>query len=83
MNSTTDCVQIEALLQQLIQAHAARNADAIVDAYSSDAVIYDLAPPLGRRGMNRDRVFAWLQGWDSSVPFYMDASYRAAVDLQA
>jgi ketosteroid isomerase-like protein len=103
--------------------------------------MYDLAPPLGRRGMNRDSVAAWLAGWDgpiqievrdvnltvdgdvafasalnrmrgrqsgedqdlwyrttlglrktngrwrivhehSSVPFYMDGSYRAAVDLQ-
>jgi ketosteroid isomerase-like protein len=104
-------------------------------------VIYDLAPPLGRHGMNRDSVTAWLAGWEgpiqidardvnlavdgdlafvsafnrmrghqsgedqdmwyrttmclrkasgrwrivcdhSSVPFYMDGSYRAAVDLR-
>jgi ketosteroid isomerase-like protein len=106
-----------------------------------DAVIFELAPPLGRRGMNRDNAAAWLAGWDgpiqidardvsltvegdlafvsalnrmrgrqggedrdlwyrttmclqkiggrwqivcdhSSVPFYMDGSYRAAVDLK-
>ena len=115
--------------------------DAIVGAYAPDAVIFDLAPPLGRRGMTRDSVAAWLSGWDgpiqidardvdltvdgdlafvsalnrmrgriggeeqdlwyrttmclrrlsgrwrivhdhASVPFYMDGSYRAAVDLK-
>jgi ketosteroid isomerase-like protein len=104
-------------------------------------VIYDLAPPLGRRGMNSNSVVAWLADWEgpiqidahdvspvvdghlafvsalnrmrgrqggedqdmwyrttmclrkvsgqwrivcdhSSVPFYMDGSYRAAVDLK-
>jgi ketosteroid isomerase-like protein len=141
MSSTPDTVEIEALLRQLAQAHAERNADAIVDAYAPDAVIYDLAPPLARRGMKRDSVVAWLSSWDgpiqidahdlnlvvdgglafvsaltrmrgrqggeeqdlwyrtttclrrtsgrwrivcdhSSVPFYMDGSYRAAVDLK-
>lgn len=142
MSSTTDRAEIEVLFQKLARAHADHNADAIVDAYAPDAVIFDLAPPLGRRGMNRDSVAAWLGGWDgpiqidvrdlnltvdgdlafvsalnrmrgrqggedqdmwyrttvclrrtsgrwrivhdhSSVPFYMDGSYRAAVDLKA
>jgi uncharacterized protein (TIGR02246 family) len=142
MNSTTDRAAIEALFQQLARAHADHDADAITEAYAPDAVIYDLAPPLGRRGMNRNSVATWLAGWDgpiqvdardvnltvdgnlafvsalnrmrgsqdgeeqdmwyrttmclrktsgrwrivhdhSSVPFYMDESYRAAVDLEA
>ena len=141
MSSTTDRAEIEALFQQLGRAHADHDADAIVEAYAPDAVIYDLAPPLGRRGMNRDSVAAWLAGWEgpiridsrdvdldidgnlafvsslnrmrgrqrgedqdmwyrttlclcragarwrivcdhASVPFYMDGSYRAAVDLK-
>ena len=141
MNSTADRAEIEALFQRLGRAHADRDADAIVEAYAPDAVIYDLAPPLGRRGMKRDSVAAWLAGWDgpiqidardvdltvdgdvafasalnrmrgrqsgedqdlwyrttmclrktngrwrivhdhSSVPFHMDGSYRAAVDLK-
>ena len=141
MNSTTDRAEIEALFQKLARAHADHDADAIVEAYAPDAVIFDLAPPLGRRGMNRDNKAAWLAGWDgpiqidardvsltvdgdlgfvsalnrmrgrqggedqdlwyrtticlqkisgrwqiicdhSSVPFYMDGSYRAAVDLK-
>src|SRR5215813_12744319 len=141
MSSTTDRAEIEALFQQLARAHADHDANAIVEAYAPDAVIYDLAPPLGRRGMHRDSVVAWLAGWEgpiqieardvnlavdghlafvsalnsmrgrqggadqdlwyrttmclrktsgrwrivcdhSSVPFYMDGSYRAAVDLK-
>ena len=141
MSSTTDRTEIEGLFEQLAKAHADRDADAIVGVYAPDAVIYDLAPPLGRRGINRDKIAAWLAGWDgpivieardvnltvdrdvafvsalnrmrgrqsgrgqdlwfrstmglrktngrwrivhdhSSVPFYMDGSYRAALDLQ-
>jgi ketosteroid isomerase-like protein len=140
MSSTTNRAEIEVLLQELARAHVDHDADVIVEAYASDAVIFDLAPPLRRRGMNRDSVAAWLSGWDgpiqidardvnltvdvdlafvsalnrmrgriggedqdrwyrttmclrriggrwrivhdhSSVPFYMDGSYRAAVDL--
>src|SRR5262245_38939866 len=48
MSSTTDRTEIEALFQRLAKAHADHDADAIVEAYAPDAVIYDLAPPLGR-----------------------------------
>jgi uncharacterized protein (TIGR02246 family) len=141
MSSTTERTEIEALFQRLARAHVDHDADAIVESYAPDAVIYDLAPPLGRRGMTRAGVATWLAGWDgpilidardvslivdgdlacvsalhrmrgrqggedqdlwfrttmglrkmngewrivhdhSSVPFYMDGSYRAAVDLQ-
>ena len=141
MSSTTNTAEIEAVLQQLAKAHADHDADAIAESYAPDAVIYDLAPPLGSRGMHRDSVAAWLAGWEgpividtrdvnlavdgdlafvsaftrmrgrqggedqdmwyrstmcfrktdgrwhifcdhTSVPFYMDGSYRAAVDLE-
>ena len=141
MSSTTDRAEIEAVFQHLARAHADHDADAIAESYAPDAVIYDLAPPLGRRGMSRDSVAAWLASWEgpilidardvnlivdgelafvsaftrmrgrqggedqdmwhrsticlrktsgrwriicdhASVPFYMDGSYRAAVDLK-
>jgi ketosteroid isomerase-like protein len=141
MSSTTNKAEIEALFLKLAKACAAHDADAIVEAYAPDAVIFDLAPPLRRRGMDRESVAGWLTGWDgpiridasevslaivgdlafasalnrmrgrqggedrdlwyrttmcirkiggrwqivcdhSSVPFYMDGSYRAAVDLR-
>jgi ketosteroid isomerase-like protein len=141
MSSTADRAEIEAFLQQLARAHIDHDADAIVEAYAPDAVIFELAPPLARRGTNRGNLEAWLASWDgpiqidardvsiqvggdlafvsalnrmrgrqggedqdmwyrtttclqktggrwqivcdhSSVPFYMDGSYRAAVDLK-
>jgi uncharacterized protein (TIGR02246 family) len=141
MSSTTDSAEIEAVFQHLARAYADHDADAITESYAPDAVIYDLAPPLGRQGMNRDSVAAWLTSWEgpilsdardvnltvdgdlafvsaltrmrgrqggevqdlwyrstmclrkangrwrivcdhASVPFYMDGSYRAAVDLK-
>ena len=62
MSSTTDRTEIEALFQRLARAHVDHDADAIVESYAPDAVIYDLAPPLGRRGMNREAVATWLAG---------------------
>jgi ketosteroid isomerase-like protein len=141
MSPTTNTAEIEALFQELARAHVDHDADAIVGAYAAEAVIFDLAPPLRRRGLTRDSVAAWLDGWDgpiridatdvvltvdgdlafasalnrmrgrqggeaqdmwyrtttclrriggrwrivhdhTSVPFYMDGSYRAAVDLK-
>lgn len=141
MSSTTHEAEVEAVLEQLARAHANHDADGIADFYAPDAVIYDLAPPLGHRGMNRESVAAWLAGWEgpiqidsrdvnlaiegnlafvsalnrmrgrqsgedqdmwyrttlclrkaggrwrilcdhASVPFYMDGSYRAAIDLK-
>jgi uncharacterized protein (TIGR02246 family) len=140
MSSTKDRTEIEALFQKLAKAHTDHDADAIVEVYTPDAVIFNLAPPLKHRGMDRDDVANWLASWDgpietdardtsltingdlafvsalnrmhgrqgdtdqdlwfrttmciqkikgqwqiacdhSSVPFYMDGSYRAAVDL--
>jgi uncharacterized protein (TIGR02246 family) len=139
--SSKTLTEIEAVLGQLARAHVDHDAEAIADSYAADALIYDLAPPLARRGMDRDEIAAWLAGWEgpiridsrdvdvaidgdlafvsalnrmrgrqggkdqdlwyrttlclrraggrwrivcdhASVPFYMDGSYRAAIDLE-
>lgn len=137
----SDRAQIDALFEQLNRAYADHNADAIVAAYTRDAVIYDLAPPLMHRGLDAKYLAEWLATWEgplgmdmqdfditideylavatalskmygtkkedgykefwvrttfalrkihgqwlishdhASVPFYMDGSFRAAVDL--
>jgi uncharacterized protein (TIGR02246 family) len=136
-----DRAAVLALLDRLGAAHATKDAAAIAACYAPDAVIYDLAPPLGRRGMEEGAVQAWLDTWEgpiaveardltvtaadgiacltaisrmagrqggaasalwfrtthilargaqgwrivhehASVPFYMDGSLRAAVDLE-
>lgn len=141
MSSEASKAEIEMLLEQLGKAHADRDASAFADLYAPDAVIFDLAPPLGRRGIQPDSIAAWFDTWDgpiqidardvdltiegdlafmsalnrmrgkqsgvvqdlwfrstlcfrrmsgrwrivcdhASVPFYMDGSYRAAVDLK-
>ncbi|OJA04809.1 nuclear transport factor 2 family protein [Halomonas sp. QHL1] len=140
MGSLADKAAIEELLAKLTRAHADHDIDSIMEVYAPEARIFDLAPPLGRHGMNRSRLVAWLATWDgpiridakdielridghlahfsalnrisgfqsseaqdiwfrstmalqklneswkiichhSSVPFYMDGSYSAAVDL--
>jgi ketosteroid isomerase-like protein len=67
MSSITDRAEIETLFHTLATAHADHDVEAIVEAYAQDAVIYDLAPPLGRRGINRDSVAAWLDSWDGPI----------------
>jgi ketosteroid isomerase-like protein len=42
MSSTTNTAEIEALFQKLAKAHADHYADAMVEVYAPDAVIYDL-----------------------------------------
>lgn len=53
MSSTAHRAEIEAVLNQLASAHASQDADAIADSYAPNAMIYDLAPALARRGMKR------------------------------
>jgi ketosteroid isomerase-like protein len=71
MSTTTDRAEIEALFQELARAQSTMTRNAIVEAYAPDAVILDLAPPLGRRGLNRDDVTAWFAGRDG--PIQIDA----------
>ncbi|MCP3141721.1 YybH family protein [Pyxidicoccus xibeiensis] len=138
-----DEADIRALIGAIHQAHHDKDAAAIVAKYTEDAPIFDLAPPLYHRGMNRQELAAWLDTWEgpvdiesrdlrvhisgdlafchglnqvsattkaggeravfwiraticlrktgstwrivhehTSVPFYMDGSFRAATDLQ-
>ena len=67
MSSTRNKAEIEAVLQQLARAHADHDADVIAESYAPDAVIFELAPPLGRRGMHRDSVAAWLASWEGPI----------------
>ncbi len=58
---------IEALCRRLSQAHRDRDAQAVADCYTADAVIYDLAPPLGRRGIDRQDLSDWFATWDGPL----------------
>jgi len=140
--SSDDEAAIRAVFERVGRAHRSKDAAAIVAPYAADAAIFDLAPPLSHRGIDRQGVQAWLDTWEgpidletrdlditvdgnlavchgfsrlsgtksgngpvsiwlratvslrrtegvwrivhehTSVPFYMDGSFRAAVDLK-
>ncbi|MFZ7128102.1 MAG: YybH family protein [Desulfobacterales bacterium] len=67
MNPISDKAEIKELIQQLANAHADRNATAIVEAHVQGAVIYDLASPLWNCRMKCDSVAAWLSEWDGAI----------------
>jgi ketosteroid isomerase-like protein len=142
MTAQADTSAIRTLIEKANESLRARDVQALVASYASDAVIFDLAPPLAHQ-MNAGDITAWLDTWDGpvtrtvrdleitvegnlafahcfvqtravtkntkeqaqwwaratlcfkrsenrwsvvhehvSVPFYMDGSFRAALDLQ-
>ncbi len=68
---TQDRDEIMSLCQRLGQAHHDKDANAIVDCYASDAVIYSLASPLKDK-IDRAGIAAWLDTWDG--PILIDAA---------
>ncbi|MCM0020994.1 MAG: SRPBCC domain-containing protein [Tagaea sp.] len=63
----SDRDDIESVCKRLGQAHREKDAAAIVACFAPDALIFDLAPPLSSRGMDRAEVAAWLATWDGPV----------------
>lgn len=62
---------IRAVLDEYVAAHAGRDADRILGAFTDDAVRYTLAPPLaqepGTEYGDADGVRAWLATFDGPV----------------
>ena len=52
--------EILALFDSLRQAHHDKDAAAIAAAYTDDAIVCDLAPPLFHRGVDVKEKQAWL-----------------------
>lgn len=71
--------QIETLLAARRTAHRRLDAEGIVAPFAPDAVICDLAPPLTRRGLDRDSTAAWLATWDGPIELN-DHATRISVD---
>lgn len=67
----SDREQIEALFDRLHHAYYDHNADAIIAAYTHDAIIYDLAPPLAHRGLDEKSLSNWLATWDGPLEMTM------------
>lgn len=65
--ATTDEAAVRTLLAEETEAMRTRDAERAVARYAPDAVVFDLAPPLGRRGRTAEGVAAWLTGFDGPV----------------
>lgn len=77
---------INAVLDAVVAAHAARDADAILAEYDDDAVRYTLAPPLQQGADteygNADGLTTWLATFDGPVLVeHRDRHISAAGDV--
>ncbi len=62
-----DEAEILALLGALRQAHRDKDGAAIAAAYSKDAVVCNLSPPLAHHGVDAKQIQAWLDTWEGPV----------------
>jgi ketosteroid isomerase-like protein len=58
--------EISTILNALEDGLRKKDASAIVNLYTPDAVLFDLAPPLARR-IDKDQLDAWLNTWEGPV----------------
>ncbi|MEA5448754.1 nuclear transport factor 2 family protein [Leptolyngbya sp. CCNP1308] len=80
MTSTITTTRDEAQIRQLITEQAsgicAKNVEQIMAHYGSEAVLFDVKPPLQFKG-----VAAIRQMWESSLPYMPDSSGTEMQDL--
>ncbi len=63
----TDEDAIIAVLRELERVHDRKDAAALEACFAPDALIYDLAPPLAKRGSDREGLDAWFATWDGPI----------------
>ena len=66
MNTDAEKTAIQAVLNAVRQGLHEKDAAAIGAQFASNAVIFDLAPPLAH-GLDVPGLSAWLDGWDGPV----------------
>ena len=66
MTNQADTAAIRAIVEGIDLAHHDRDAQAIVAPFASDAVLFDLAPPLAH-AVSAKATAAWLDTWDGPV----------------
>ena len=64
---TTDEAPIRKLLADRVRAIQAKDFDALVAQYDPGVVMYNLAPPLQVRGVDRDGLRAWFDSYDGPI----------------
>jgi ketosteroid isomerase-like protein len=65
--ASKDEADIRALIERHHKAYFDKDAAAIAAAFSSDAAIFDLAPPLLHAGMDIRGKQAWLDSWNGPI----------------
>lgn len=65
--ATDDESEIRALIDRLHRAHYRKDADGVAALYAEDAAVFNLAPPLAHRGVDRREKQAWLDSWEGPV----------------
>ncbi|MEQ9505555.1 MAG: DUF4440 domain-containing protein [Hyphomonas sp.] len=68
----TDEDAVGAVLRELERAHDRKDAKALEACFAPDALIYNLAPPLAKRGRDPEGLDAWFATWDG--PITLDAA---------
>ena len=83
MTSQTDPDAIRALIESIHQSYHNKDSTAAMSAYASDAMIFDLAPPLvSAMGTDAAKLQAWFDGWEGPVDRLMrDLAISAEGDL--
>jgi ketosteroid isomerase-like protein len=77
-----DAKQFRDIAHRLTRAHHAKDAQGILECYAQDALIYDLAPPLCRRGFGRESLDSWLATWQGPIVLDIEVSEsRSSGDL--
>lgn len=64
---TRDEAAVRDVIAGMAQARFNKDAAGIVALYASDAAVYNLAPPLEHRGVDRAETQAWLDTWEGPI----------------
>jgi len=67
VKTSTAEVEIRDLIETLHRAHHNKDAAAIAAPFTTDAAVFNLAPPLTHRGVDLKEKQAWLDSWDGPI----------------
>lgn len=65
--TTTEQLAILTLLNSMKRANYEKNVAAFAAAYTNDAAVYNLAPPLAHHGIDPAEKQAWFDSWEGPV----------------
>lgn len=59
--------EIRTLIEQRIKAIREKDVNAVASQYAPDLVMFNLAPPLQTRGVNKKGIEEWFSGYKSAI----------------